>query len=498
MRYLLAALTAVLLILAFPYFDLVWLAPVALAPLLVAVAREPRPMHQFLLGYVCGVIYWFGVCYWIQFTLAEYAGVGPVVAWALFALFCLAKAMHMAVFALLAGIAMRTRWAIPGVAALWVAIEVTHGPLGFAWLALGNAGVDMGVPMRLAPYTGVYGLSFVFAMMSAGLAVAFLRRSRWQLAWLAPLPLMILLPRLPDFHPGEQVAILTQPNISDTAEWTPQSLAAMERQLAFLSMSAVLSDKSQPPQLLVWPEVPAPLYSDDPEYLRLAANLARVTNTYFLAGVVGHRSDGGLLNSALLLAPAGEVLGRYDKVHLVPFGEFVPWPFGFAKKISTEVGDYQPGEKVVVLPVGDHKIGAFICYESVFPSFVRQFAADGAELLINISNDSWFDKSAARVQHLKIVRMRAAENQRWLLRSTNDGVTGTIDPAGRLLGTLPNYVASASRTGYSYIKETTFYTRHGDWFPAACAVLGAGILAGALLKRKAQTVKTVPTSSTPR
>jgi apolipoprotein N-acyltransferase len=170
----------------------------------------------------------------------------------------------------------------------------------------------------------------------------------------------------------------------------------------------------------------------------------------------------------------------------VPFGEFVPWPFGFAKKISTEVGDFQPGEKVVVWPVGEHNIGTFICYESVFPSFVRQFAADGAELLINVSNDSWFDKSAARLQHLEIVRMRAAENRRWLLRSTNDGVTGTIDPAGRLLGTLPNYVEAASRTGYSYVKETTFYTRHGDWFPVLCTVLGAGILAGALVKRRAQ------------
>ena len=104
--------------------------------------------------------------------------------------------------------------------------------------------------------------------------------------------------------------------------------------------------------------------------------------------------------------------------------------------------------------------------------------------LFNISNDSWFDKSAARLQHLKIVRMRAAENRRWILRSTNDGITATIDPAGRLLGTLPNYVESASRTGYSYVKETTFYTRHGDWFPLLCALGGTGILACVFLKSK--------------
>ena len=482
-RYLLAALSAALLVLAFPQVDLVWLAPVALAPLLIAMALEPRPLQRFLLGYTCGIIYWFGVCYWIEMTLALYAGIGVAGAWALFGLFCLAKGMHMAVFALAAGIAMRSVWAIPGVAALWVAIEVTHGSLGFAWLTLGNSGIDMGVPMRLAPYTGVYGLSFVFVMLSTALATAFLRRPRWQLAWLAPLPLMILLPRLPDFHPGEQIAVLAQPNLSDTTRWTPESLQAMERRLAYLSMNAVLAEKSQPPQLLVWPEVPAPFYADDPDYLRLAANLARATRTYFLGGVVAHRADSGLLNSAMLMAPSGELVGRYDKVHLVPFGEFVPWPFGFANKISTEVGDYVPGSGVVVLPVGEHKIGTFICYESVFPDFVRRFAADGSELLINISNDSWFGKSAARQQHLKIVRMRAAENRRWLLRSTNDGVTATIDPAGRLLGTLPNYVESASRTGYSYVKETTFYTRYGDWFAIVCAVMGAAIVVSGVWNR---------------
>jgi apolipoprotein N-acyltransferase len=482
MNYALAALSAILLILAFPRFDLVWLAPVGVTPLLMASARETGHLKRFLLGYVCGFIYWFGVCYWIQSVLAQYGGIGSAGAWALFLLFCLAKAFHMAIFALAAGIVMRTAWAIPGVAALWVAIEVTHGPLGFAWLALGNAGVDMSVPMRLAPYAGVYGLSFVFVMLSSALAVAFLHRPRWQLAWLAPLPLLILLPRLPDVQPGRQTAVLVQPNISETVQWTPQSLAKMERRLVYLSMNGVLSGGAESPQLLVWPEVPAPLYADDPAYLQMAATLARVTRTYFLGGVVAHRSDGALLNSALLVAPSGDVLGRYDKVHLVPFGEFVPWPFGFANKISTEVGDFVPGNRVVVLPVADRRIGTFICYESAFPNFVRQFAANGAELLVNISNDSWFGKSAARVQHLKMVRMRAAENRRWLLRSTNDGITATIDPAGRLLGTLPNYVESASRTGYSYIKDLTFYTRHGDWFPLLCAIFGAGVLACALLK----------------
>ena len=122
-------------------------------------------------------------------------------------------------------------------------------------------------------------------------------------------------------------------------------------------------------------------------------------------------------------------------------------------------------------PSGDHKIGAFICYESVFPNFVRQFAAGGAEVLFNISNDGWFGQSAARRQHLDIVRMRAAENRRWILRSTNDGITATIDSAGRLRGTLPLYAQATSYTGFTYISERTLYTRYGNWFVALCALM---------------------------
>ena len=157
-------------------------------------------------------------------------------------------------------------------------------------------------------------------------------------------------------------------------------------------------------------------------------------------------------------------------MNLVPFGEFVPWPFGFVSKISTEAGDFAAGKRVVVSPIAGHRLGTFICYESVFPNFVRQFARDGAEVLFNVSNDGWFGKSSARQQHLEIVRMRAAENRRWLLRATNDGITATIDPAGRLRRTLPLYTEGTLTSGFSYLADKTLYTRFGDWFPMLCAV----------------------------
>jgi len=483
---MLALASAALLILIFPRFNLVWLAPVAITPLLLAAAREARPWRRFLLGWASGVVYWFGVCYWIQFVLSFHGGLGDAAGWAVFLLFAIAKGLHMAVFAFFAGILMRRWWAVPGVAALWVAVEVTHGPMGFAWLALGNAAIDMGLPLRLAPITGVYGISFVFIMLSTALALscgagAFAcQHRRRELGWLLPLPLLFLLPRMPPAERGREAALLTQPNISETEQWTQESVDAMQRRQVALSMRGALTVAEPPPSIVVWPEVPAPLYYyEDARFRDYADSLARALRAWLLMGIVAHAPDGAPLNSAVLISPDGIALSRYDKVNLVPFGEFVPWPFGaLAKHISTEVGDFAAGKRVVVSPTGRHKIGAFICYESVFPNFVRQFAANGAEALFNISNDGWFGKSAARLQHLEIFRMRAAENRRWILRSTNDGITATIDSAGRLRGTLPLYTEATSYTGFTYISDKTIYTRFGDWFPLLCATLVVMCLVG--------------------
>src|SRR5512140_1931779 len=211
MNWLLALLSAALLVLTFPKFSIVWFAPVALTPLLVALGREPRWTRRFLLGWGAGVVYWFGICYWIQFVLAFHGGLGEGAGWAVFLLFCVAKAIHLGIFSALAGTLMGRWWAAPSLAALWVAVEVTNGPLGFAWLALGNAGIDMETPMRLAPFTGVYGISFMFALMSAVLAMAVMRRPRVELLWLAPILLLPALRELPRAERGRETAVLVQP-----------------------------------------------------------------------------------------------------------------------------------------------------------------------------------------------------------------------------------------------------------------------------------------------
>ena len=479
MNWLLAALSGILLVLIFPKFDFVFLAPFALTPLIVAVAREPRRLARFGLGYLAGLIYWCQVNSWIEFVLDVHGGTGPALGWVLFALFCLAKSVHMGMFALLAGWAIRVPWAAIAVPALWVAIEWTHGPLGFAWLDLGNAGIDMGIPLRLAPIAGVYGLSFLFALMSTALALPFLRRSRLQMAPLLLILALFALPPLPGPARARASAVLVQPDIPDDQVWNPATFEAAMQQLEMLSMIAGHNAAGEP-DLLVWPEVPAPFYEKTPEMAEVARRAGPGGRTYFLAGVVGRAADGQPLNSAVLWSPEGVEVSRYDKVNLVPFGEFVPWPLDYlTRKISTEAGDFEPGTRVVVSPENGHRIGTFICYESVFPGFIRKFVLQGAEALVNLSNDSWFGRSAARRQHLEIVRMRAAENRRWILRSTNDGITAAIDPAGRVTREAQSFRALSEQAGFDYLNGTTFYTRWGDWFVALCALLGgAGVAVG--------------------
>jgi apolipoprotein N-acyltransferase len=338
----------------------------------------------------------------------------------------------------------------------------------------------------------VYGLSFVFMALAAALALALLGRPRLQLGWLVLLPLLLLLPALPQGERGAHTAALIQTNISETQEWTTQTLSDTVQKLAALSLNTVLSDPARHPDLLIWPEVPAPFYYEEDAQFRAQMNqLARVARTAFLLGVVAHARQGAPLNSAELISPEGNPVSRYDKIRLVPFGEFVPWPLGLvARHVSSEVGDFEAGTRVVVSPVDGHRMGAFICYESAFPNLVRQFAANGAEVLANISNDGWFGRSAARDQHLQIVRMRAAENRRWVLRSTNDGITAAVDPSGRVRLVRPRYVQAAALPEFNYVQGKTFYTEHGDWFAIGCVLASAVCLGAAGWRRKTEAVTT--------
>jgi apolipoprotein N-acyltransferase len=534
--WLLVLLSAVLQILIFPLPDLYFLDWAAVAPLLIALlrAREPdtlqllagvkmlpaKPGQAFLLAYACGILWYAGTCYWIYNTMRQYGGVGTLAAaWLLF-LFCLYLAIYHGVFGLLISVLASpdagdgtnpfTRRALLLAPFAWVAVELARTRItGFPWNLLGISQVD-NIPLaHIATVTGVYGLSFEIMVVNTALAAAFvLRTARGERSKRKPLLLataaaivVLQAGRLisPPALPTDHTARLVQQNIPvlQGSDWTKEYFEGTLRDLSRISLSAPgpnVTGQDQPPaasapsvrpDLIVWPESPAPFYSTDPMFRDTVSNIARQAQTWMLAGSLGIRNAGEtperateLFNSGSLVDPAGEWVGRYNKMHLVPFGEYVPFKrvFGFAGGLTKEVGDFSPGTSRAGLQAGS-KLGVFICYESIFPDEIRQLAANGAEVFVNISNDGWYGDSGAYAQHLKQARMRAVENDRWLLRDTNTGVTASVDPYGRVVSSIPRKVRAALDAPYAITNVTTFYTRHGDWFAYLCAIISvAGLL----------------------
>ena len=474
MPWILALLTSAMLIAIAPRVSAAFLAPIALAPLLYALRRQDDVLDRGLYGIAVGIPYWFVVCLWIHHVLSVHGGLDGWLAWVSFLLFCFLKSLHLALFAALAGYIRR--WHVPMLAALWVGIERTHGTFGFAWLTLGDAGIDMPWLLGVPSVVGVYGLSFLFASTAAALVLTIETRKLYHLGWLAlyALPLAVL-PSAPP-APTES-ALVVQPMMPQASEWTREFLEQRFQQLIRLS-------QQHEAPLLIWPEMPGPIYFDaDPAFHEIAVTLAQSKARHFLFGTVTRAPGGGPYNTAILLNPTGAEAGRYHKMNLVPFGEFVPNAFSWVNRITQEAGDFVPGDQPLTFPIREQRIGAFICYESVFPDFVRGFARDGATFFVNISNDGYFGESKAREQHLSLVRMRAVESRRWIVRATNSGITAAVDPLGRVTQTLPEFKALSRVVRYGVSTEVTPYSQHGDWFAWGCLGFAAiGISASRRLR----------------
>ena len=470
-NYLLALLTGLCLVVIYPGWNWYWLAPLTLAPLVVSLAATVPWKHRFLLGYSAGFLHSLGVYYWFAPVLAVHGDMGEWGGFGTLLVYCFIRALHYGIFSLLAAIMIPSRWAILAIPALWTGMEWSQQPAtDFAWLLLGNAGVDMALPLRLAPWVGVYGLSFLFAMTGTAAALLVLRRPKNLVAPVLALLVLLMLPAIPEVAVPTETAVAVQPNIDpETVRWTWESVQTLEQHLARLSLESALKAGEGKPAMVLWPELPAPIYYEDDAILRgHVLEVAKGAGVPVVLGTVVHTPKGDPLNSAEFISREGKTLGRYDKMHLVPFGEYVPPLFSWVNKVSGETGTFAPGKSTSDFSVDGHRVGVFICYESALPDHVRQFAAQGDEVLVMLTNDGYFFKTAAREQHLELARMRSVENNRWLLRATNNGHTVAIDPSGKIAKRIPEFVETSARLPFSWIQQTTFYTRNGDWFAWGC------------------------------
>jgi apolipoprotein N-acyltransferase len=514
--WLLIVLSAILQILIFPLPGVFVLSWFALAPLILALLRarpagelevagsvrlQPAsPAQAFLLSYVCGILWYAGTCYWIYDTMHQYGGLSAPAAVLVLFLFCCYLGLYHGLFGLLVSVMTRGsrdyRHALVAAPFVWVAVELARTLVtGFPWNLLGTAQVDNTALCRIATWTGVYGISFEIVLVNVAVAAAFLvprgKRGAMLTAALAAAA-VLQAGQLIDAPPShaDHAALLVQQNIPVSVNWTlPAIFQQTLHDLTELSVKSATTQgaTTQTPikiDLIVWPESPAPFFTNDTRFRDAVSQMARDTKAWAITGVIGTApvpegtTTSQMFNSAELVAPSGEWTARYDKIHLVPFGEYLPFPslFAFAGGLTKAVGEFEHGVSRKPFDAGGTRIGVFICYESVFPGEVREFADQGAQVLVNISNDGWYGDSGAYAQHLNQTRMRAIENDRWLLSATDTGVTASIDPLGRVAAQIPRKQQTTLTAPYALTLVTTFYSRHGDWFAYACAIISLGAL----------------------
>jgi apolipoprotein N-acyltransferase len=505
----------------FAWFGLVPLLWAILAP---DTATAPRPLRRgFLLGYLCGVLWYAGNCYWIYDTMLIHGGLQPVVSALLLAGFSLVLGLYFGFFGL--GVALlrkatgSTRIALAAAPFLWTALELAGARITCVpWDQLGYSQVDNGLVNQLAPWTGVYGISFVLVVINAMVAGGFLLERKTGRRLIGLVGIIFLLCRVVDsFFASPKpaptaTAVLVQPNLDVAGdngwagpawnqhidEFTRLAEEQCKGYIAGIPETGAVSGGSTcppnapPPALVAWPESPAPFFETDEHFQKAIASVARSAQAPLVVGSIGMSFSGDdqswhEYNSALVVGADGERVGRYDKIHLVPYGEYIPYKnlFTFAHKLTGRVSEFTPGEerKVFRLATQDgkrHRYGVFICYEAVFADEVREFSQLGAEVLVNISDDGWYGDTSAPWQHLNMVRMRAIENRRWILRDTNNGITAAIDPYGVVRQSIPRHAVDALPAQFGFRDDITFYTAHGDIFAWVCAILAIGLVAWAL------------------
>ncbi len=491
---LLPAAGGLLCFLSFPPANLGWLAWLAYVPLLVFVARARSAAGAFAGGFLAGFVQFFGLLLWIPAVLVHYGGVPRYGSWLLYVLLCIMEAAYPAVASTLTHRLIRLRgglsllaFPVVFVSLEWLRTYLVFG--GFPWLLTGYSQTAYPGLMQIADVTGVYGVTFLVAFVNASLAFALVFRMR---PWKVLIPVLVglvlvvgvlayggqALQKWRRVRPEHTVAML-QGNISFDE---PAGRIAWKAREGYSRMVEGLG--AEKPDLLVLPEAPG-IYSfeRDGEYRERITALARQFRFGMILNSIRFGEETGApayYNSAYFLNGIGEVRGVYDKIHLVPFGEYIPARslFFFAETITRDVGGFSAGQSYEIAQVAGKPANSIICFEAVFPRLVSEFVRRGSQLIVNLTNDGWYGDTAAPHQHLAMAQWRAVENRRYLLRATNSGISAVIAPTGEIRARTPLLREAVCSGEFAFIAEDTLYTRHGDWFALACAIItGFALLA---------------------
>jgi apolipoprotein N-acyltransferase len=494
LHFFLAAFSGFLLTLSFPKFEISWLAWFAFIPLFVAI-RNLSLKNGFYLGLLAGLVHYLSLVYWLEHTMAAYGHLPFYVSIPILFLLSFYLAFYIALFSMaltrLCSSPLSLLFITP---LIWVSLEYIRSFLftGFPWGLIGYTQFNMLHIIQISDLFGVYGVSFAIVLGNAVIFLICLRlmEKNWQgkrvhtrLAVGAMAAFIVILGviwfygkwkinnihKLAGISPSPKITIV-QGNIDQAKKWDPafQKLSTMK----YIHLSSL--SKGLKPDLVIWPETATPFFfMHDTELSKLVLTGIHEIGTDFLIGSPAFTRKNNKIeyyNSAFLVDAAGNVNGRYDKTHLVPFGEYVPmkkW-LPFVSKMVESVGDFDTGQKGQTIRWQKSSIGILICYEIIFPTLSRAMVQNHASLLVNLTNDAWYGRSSAPYQHFAMSVFRAVENRRSLVRAANTGISGFIDPSGRIIETTQIFKDAVITQKVPLIQVETLYSRFGDLFAMTC------------------------------
>ena len=492
--YFPAVVSGILVVLSFPLFDYYPLAWVAFVPLLLSLwGKDPK--KAFVAGYVFGLVYFVGTLYWIYYSINHYGGFSFPASLSLVVVLCLYLSLYPAIFSFLF-IKMIRKTELPALLiapVLWVVLEFvrSYALTGFPWSSIGYSQYRFLHMIQVADITGIYGISFLVLAVNGALADLFLLRKRttemplfpisYTVVGLSVLVVVIIASlgyghwRLNQERNGKLINIsLAQGDIEQDKKWEPTY------QNEVLETYFSLSRKAAGPsvQMIVWPETALPFIFDfDKANTERLIRFEQGLGSDLLFGTIlvkeQSRSKTLLSNSAVLLDREGKNIYEYDKIHLVPFGEYVPLRsvLFFVDKLVTGIGDYVPGRQYVRADTEFGSFATLICYEIIFPGLVRKFYTTGGDFIVNITNDAWFGSTSAPYQHFSMAVFRAIENRKPVVRCANTGISGFIDSNGKILSETPIFKRLVLPGTVKTDGTLSFYTKYGDLFSYLCIVL---------------------------
>jgi apolipoprotein N-acyltransferase len=507
--YTLALTSGILLALSFPRFGHPAFAWIALVPLLVALTgwrgrpgRLPGqpPQRAFALGLTAGFVYFVGTVYWTSDVVRTFGGLAAPVALLAMALLSAYLALFPALTAVMTSRVLGSAgaWGLWLVPAAWVSTEYFRGFLfgGFPWVPLGNSQVDVLPVAQLASVLGVYGVSALVALVNAAIAFALLTSGRERALAIATAVVVLVSVgawgswRIAEgtlTREGTPLRVgLVQGNIAQADKWNPREA----RRIFTTHIAMTREVVRRGAEYVLWPESSTPfMFEEDEEGEAAMRALARELEVPILFGSdqIVREGTPRMYNAAFLVTPEGKTAAVYRKIHLVPFGEYIPFRswLTFVSPLVDSLAEFAPGDSMVMIPVGSHLTSTAICYEVVYPSLVRQAVEGGSQLLTTITNDGWYGQSSAPYQHFALASMRAIEQGRYLARAANTGISGVVDPYGRVVQRSAIFEQVGVVEDVRLLTSRTIYSRVGDVIAyLAMILIGAALLTVRLAGRR--------------